>query len=229
MMKSGERACRDLMLCSRRHCDCSRLGMSLISALRPSRRDPLRRRLPLASFEPPGLQRQRSSDPRSARSHVATSALLPVPRLHPCAVAACEVRCLWQDHAGGGALARTSSGITLLFEAGADLGASDAGRAGGTPAGGVSRIGVDGKHIGGPGFISLFHDAGWARRGLLGAAGKDASVFEAYTADLMAHGGDPGASPRFRWICPRPSGPVPQASVAGGAVLRPLPHHQAGQ
>ncbi|MDT0499320.1 helix-turn-helix domain-containing protein, partial [Algiphilus sp. W345] len=57
----------------------------------------------------------------------------------------------------------------------------------------VSRIGVDEKHIGRLGFISLFHDAGPARRVLFGTPGKDASVFEAFTADLIAHGGDPQA------------------------------------
>jgi len=55
----------------------------------------------------------------------------------------------------------------------------------------VSRVGVDEKHIGRLGFISLFHDAGPTRRVLLGTAGKDASVFEAFTADLIAHGGNP--------------------------------------
>lgn len=56
---------------------------------------------------------------------------------------------------------------------------------------GVTRIGVDEKHIGRLGFISLFHDAGPAHRVLLGTAGRDASVFAAFTADLIAHGGDP--------------------------------------
>ncbi|MCH9828665.1 MAG: ISL3 family transposase [Gammaproteobacteria bacterium] len=57
----------------------------------------------------------------------------------------------------------------------------------------VSRVGVDEKHIGRLGFISLFHDAGPAHRVLFGTAGKDASVFEAFACDLLARGGDPQA------------------------------------
>ena len=55
---------------------------------------------------------------------------------------------------------------------------------------GVERIGVDEKHVGRLGFISLFHDAGPQRRVLFGGAGRDASVFERFVEDLKAHGGE---------------------------------------
>lgn len=58
---------------------------------------------------------------------------------------------------------------------------------------GVSRIGVDEKHIGRLGYVSLFHDAGPARRVLFGCPGKDAAVFKHFVADMRAHGGGPQA------------------------------------
>ncbi|MDX1605560.1 MAG: ISL3 family transposase [Candidatus Competibacterales bacterium] len=54
---------------------------------------------------------------------------------------------------------------------------------------GVERIGVDEKHLGRLGFISLFHDAGPRRRVLFGCAGRDASVFERFVDELKGHGG----------------------------------------
>ena len=55
---------------------------------------------------------------------------------------------------------------------------------------GVERIGVDEKHVGRLGFISLFHDAGASRRVLFGCEGRDAAVFERFVDDLRAHGGE---------------------------------------
>lgn len=53
----------------------------------------------------------------------------------------------------------------------------------------VTRIGVDEKHVGRRlGFITLFHDAA-QRRVLFGTAGRNAQTFEAFKADLLAHGG----------------------------------------
>lgn len=54
----------------------------------------------------------------------------------------------------------------------------------------VTRVGVDEKHIGRQGYVTLFHDAGPARRVLFGVAGRKAEVFDAFVADLRSHGGD---------------------------------------
>lgn len=53
----------------------------------------------------------------------------------------------------------------------------------------VTRVGVDEKHVGRLGYISLFHDAGPSRRVLFGCAGRKAEVFKAFVEDLQAHGG----------------------------------------
>lgn len=58
---------------------------------------------------------------------------------------------------------------------------------------GVRRIGVDEKHIGRLGYVSLFHDAGPARRVLFACPGRDAAVFKPFVAALRARGGDPRA------------------------------------
>lgn len=53
----------------------------------------------------------------------------------------------------------------------------------------VTRIGVDEKHVGRSlGYLTLFHDAA-QRRVLFGTAGRNAQTFEAFKADLLAHGG----------------------------------------
>lgn len=57
----------------------------------------------------------------------------------------------------------------------------------------VTRIGVDEKHVGRLGFVSLFHDAGPARRVLFGCPDRKAAVFKEFVADLRAHQGDPTA------------------------------------
>ena len=54
---------------------------------------------------------------------------------------------------------------------------------------GVRRIGVDEKHVGRLGFISIFHDAD-QRRTLFATKGKDRSVFASFIDDLKAHDGD---------------------------------------
>lgn len=53
----------------------------------------------------------------------------------------------------------------------------------------VTCVGVDEKHAGRLGFISLFHDAGPQRRVLFGCPGRRAGVFQAFVEDLQAHGG----------------------------------------
>lgn len=58
---------------------------------------------------------------------------------------------------------------------------------------GVRQIGVDEKHVGRLGFISLFHDAGGARRVLFACPGRKASVFEDFVTELRAHAGQPEA------------------------------------
>lgn len=55
----------------------------------------------------------------------------------------------------------------------------------------VSRVGVDEKHAGRLGYVSVFHDAGPARRVLYGTPGRKAEVFARFTADLRRHQGDP--------------------------------------
>jgi transposase len=51
------------------------------------------------------------------------------------------------------------------------------------------QVGVDEKHVGRLGFITLFHDVE-RRRVLFGTAGRDAQTFEAFREDFKAHGGD---------------------------------------
>ena len=53
----------------------------------------------------------------------------------------------------------------------------------------VRQVGVDEKHIGRLGFITLFHDVE-RRRVLFGTSGRDAQTFEAFREDLQGHGGD---------------------------------------
>jgi len=55
---------------------------------------------------------------------------------------------------------------------------------------GVSHIGVDEKHVGRLGYISVFHDAD-LRRTLFATKGKDQSVFAPFIEDLQAHDGEP--------------------------------------
>ena len=54
----------------------------------------------------------------------------------------------------------------------------------------VHRIGVDEKHVGRLGYISIFHDAD-LRRTLFATSGRDQSVFTPFVKDLQAHGGTP--------------------------------------
>jgi transposase len=56
----------------------------------------------------------------------------------------------------------------------------------------VRQIGVDEKHVGRLGFISVFHDAD-QRRVLFTTEGRKAEVFARFVADLTAHGGTPQA------------------------------------
>jgi transposase len=53
----------------------------------------------------------------------------------------------------------------------------------------VRQVGVDEKHIGRLGFITLFHDVE-RRRVLFGTSGRDGQTFEAFREDLQGHGGD---------------------------------------
>ena len=53
----------------------------------------------------------------------------------------------------------------------------------------VTRIGVDEKHVGRLGFVSVFHDAGPARRVLYGCPGRKADVFGHFVSDLRSHHG----------------------------------------
>lgn len=55
---------------------------------------------------------------------------------------------------------------------------------------GAHRIGVDEKHVGRLGYISVFHDAD-QRRTLFATKGKDKRVFAPFIEDLKAHEGDP--------------------------------------
>ncbi len=57
---------------------------------------------------------------------------------------------------------------------------------------GVRRIGVDEKHVGRLGYITLFHDAD-RRRVLFGTPGRDGATFERFCEDLASHGGSPEA------------------------------------
>lgn len=54
----------------------------------------------------------------------------------------------------------------------------------------VKHIGVDEKHVGRLGFVTLFHDAD-ERRVIFDMKGRDAKVFEAFVKDIQAHEGDP--------------------------------------
>jgi len=56
----------------------------------------------------------------------------------------------------------------------------------------VEQIGVDEKHVGRLGFLTLFHDAR-ERRVLFTTERRKASVFDAFVDDLRTHGGDPAA------------------------------------
>lgn len=58
---------------------------------------------------------------------------------------------------------------------------------------GVTRVGVDEKHVGRLGFVSVFHDAGPARRVLFATPGRKAEVFARFVDDLRAHEGRPEA------------------------------------
>jgi len=53
----------------------------------------------------------------------------------------------------------------------------------------VTRVGVDEKHVGRLGFVSVFHDAGPVRRVLYGCPGRKADVFSSFVQDLRAHQG----------------------------------------
>jgi len=53
----------------------------------------------------------------------------------------------------------------------------------------VQRIGVDEKHVGRLGYVTLFHDSD-TRRTLFATKGKDKSVFSPFVNDLQDHGGD---------------------------------------
>jgi transposase len=54
---------------------------------------------------------------------------------------------------------------------------------------GVRQLGVDEKHVGRLGYLSLFHDVA-QRRVLFGTAGRDAKTFKAFREDFQAHGGE---------------------------------------
>lgn len=56
----------------------------------------------------------------------------------------------------------------------------------------VRQIGIDEKHVGRLGFLSVFHDAD-QRRVLFTTEGRKAAVFARFVADLAAHGGAPQA------------------------------------
>lgn len=111
--------------------------------------------------------------------------------------------------------ARPGSGFTLLFEAfavalarhlpvrqvGAMLGVSDARLWRALKAlvdaarvqeshVGVRHIGVDEKHVGRQGYISVFHDAG-EQKVLFTTTGRQGDAFERFADDLRAHGGAP--------------------------------------
>lgn len=57
----------------------------------------------------------------------------------------------------------------------------------------VTRIGVDEKHVGRQGYVSIFHDAGPERRVLFGTRGRDARVFDRFATDFQDHAGQPAA------------------------------------
>lgn len=54
---------------------------------------------------------------------------------------------------------------------------------------GLRQLGVDEKHVGRLGYLTLFHDVE-QRRVLFGTEGRDAKTFEAFRKDFAAHGGE---------------------------------------